>query len=152
MSGVRRFRDLDSHKLAVQLRRMVVRLSSRGPITQDREFVRQIRNSARGGPRNIGEGFARFVPSEHRHFLSYAKASLDETMNHIEDGRESNDFSAEEHQQLVTLTERTLAAVSRMMQYLESPEAKRAYERAREARRKKTHRRRTPPEPSNLEP
>ena len=147
MAGVRRFQDLHTHKLAVELRRTVFRLTAHDGVRHDYEFVRQIRNSARGAPRNIAEGFARCVPSEHRHFLSYAKASLDETMNHIDDGRESNYFSAEEHKQLVTLTQRTLAAVSRMMQYLESPEAKRAYEKASAARRNKERRKGTADEP-----
>ena len=131
MAGVCRFGDLDAYKLAVELRRLVCRLTLREPVRRDHEFVRQIRNSARGAPRNIAEGFSRFVPSENRRFLSYAKASLDETTNHLDDGRECNYFTDDEHAALVTLTNRTLAAVSRLMRYLESPEAQRAYEKVR---------------------
>ena len=143
MAGVRRFQDLDAHKLAVELRRKVVRLSGRVPVKNDFEFVRQIRNSARGAPRNIAEGFSRFVPSENRQFLSYAKASLDETKNHLDDARESKYFTDEEYADLLTLTERTLAAVSRLMRYLESPEAQRAYLKVRNDQRGKAYRKRT---------
>jgi four helix bundle protein len=148
MTGVRRFEDLNAHKLAVQLRRRIFRLSLRAPMKHDYEFVRQIRNSARGAPRNIAEGFSRFAPSENLHFLSYAKASLDETKNHIDDGLESQYFSDKEHAELFTLAQRTLAAVSALMRYLESPEAKRAYEKARAAQRNRPYRKRTlEPEP-----
>ena len=122
---------------------MVFRLSSRGPMKHDYEFVRQIRNSARGAPRNIAEGFSRFVPSENRHFLPYAKASLDETKNHLQDGRECNYFTDEEYAALVTLTERTLAAVSHLMRYLESPAAQEAYNKVRKAQRTRPYRKRT---------
>jgi four helix bundle protein len=93
MPGVKRFQELDAHKLAVMLRRAVFRLTSKGIVSRDYRFVGQIRDSARGGPRNIAEGYARFVPGEIHRFLSYAKASLEETMEHIQDARESNYFS-----------------------------------------------------------
>ena len=80
----------------MQLRRGVFRLSSRGAVSRDYKFVGQIRDSARGGPLNIAEGFSRCAPPEFRQFLSYAKASLDETKNHIEDARESEYFTDED--------------------------------------------------------
>jgi four helix bundle protein len=78
--GARSCDELDVYKLAVNLRRRVVQITGVTPCKHDFEFVDQIRNSARGGPRNISEGFSRFVPTEFRRFLSYAKASLDETL------------------------------------------------------------------------
>jgi len=125
--GVRRFEDLDAYKLAVQLRREICTLSCSGKLKRDYKFTSQIRDAARGGPRNISEGFSRFVPSEFHQFLSYAKASIDETKNHIYDGHESGYFNDDERHRLLTLVDRTLAALSQLMRYLESPEAKRAY-------------------------
>jgi four helix bundle protein len=145
VAGVRRFQELDAHKLAVELRRKVFRLTAREPVKYDYEFVRQIRNSARGAPRNIAEGFSRFVPSENRHFLSYAKASLDETKNHLADALDSQYLTQQEYADLLTLTQRTLAAVSGMMRYLESEQAQRAYQKVRNDQRRKWHRKR--PEP-----
>jgi four helix bundle protein len=128
-----RFEDLDTYKLAVELRREVFRLSSKGPVTRDYKFVTQIRDAARGGPRNISEGFSRFKPKEFANFLSYAKASIDETKNHIRDALESGYFTAEEAERMLTLVRRTLGAIRGLMRYLESPAAALAFERIQKA-------------------
>jgi four helix bundle protein len=129
-----RFEDLDTYKLAVELRLEVFRLSAKGPVARDHRFVSQIRDSARGAPRNISEGFSRFHPSEFNHFLSYAKASIDETKNHIQDGLESGYFTTEDAERMLTLVRRTLGAIRGLMRYLESPAAALAFERIRKAR------------------
>jgi four helix bundle protein len=127
MHGARSYDELDVYQLAVSLRRRVVQITRVTPCRHDFKFVDQIRNSARGGPRNISEGFSRFVPTEFHRFLSYAKASLDETLNHLADGYESGYFTRQEYEALVSLTRRTLAAIRGLMRYLESPQAWEAY-------------------------
>jgi four helix bundle protein len=139
MAGAVRFEDLDIYKLAVQLRREIVRLSARGAVARDFKFVNQIRDAARGGPRNIAEGFSRFVPSEIFQFLSYAKASIDETKDHIYDGHESGYFSDDECDVLLKLVRRTNKGICRMMSYLDSPDAARAYQQLRLRRRRAPH-------------
>ena len=129
-----RFEDLDMYRLSVELRREVFRLSSKGPITRDYKFVTQIRDAARGGPRNISEGFSRFKPNEFVNFLSYAKASIDESKNHILDGFESGYFTREECDGMLLLVRRTLGAIRGLMRYLESPAAQREFDRIRTAR------------------
>jgi hypothetical protein len=116
MRGVRRFQDLDAHKLAVQLRREIFRLTKRAPEAKDFKF-----------------------------------ASLDETKDQIDDGRASEYFTDEESDRLLSLAERTLAAISRLMEYLESPQAQRAYESICKARRRRPFRSKNP-EPPNPEP
>ena len=153
MPGAKRVQELDAHKLAVQLRRAVFRVTSKGRVSRDCKFVDQIRNSARGGPRNIAEGHDRFVPGENLRFLSYAKASLAETLEHIDDAEENNYFNTDECQELRTLAKRTLGAVRGLMRYLESPEARRAYKAIRQERRATPYVPKSPPEePTSLEP
>lgn len=94
---------------------------------KDFRFVSQIRDAARGGPRNIVEGFSRFNPTEILHFLSYAKASLEETRNHAIDGKECEYFSDQEADQLVVLIRRAVGAIRRWMAYLQSPAARDFY-------------------------
>ena len=137
MLGVSRFEDLDVYKLAVQLHSEIVTLSASGVVARDYKFVAQIRDAARGGPRNIAEGFARFAPLEFHKFLSYAKASIDETKNHVYDGHESGYISNEERDRLLALARHTAAAITRLMSYLESPEAKRAYDKLRKRPRRR---------------
>ena len=135
MPSARRFEELDVYKLAVELRRAIVRLSCHGDIARDFKFVSQIRDAARGGPRNIAEGFSRTAPKEFAHFLTYAKASLDETRTHILDGHESGYFDDQQYEELLTLIRRTIGAINRLIAYLESPAAARAYEEIRKRRR-----------------
>jgi four helix bundle protein len=134
MTSVRRFEDLDCYKLAVEIRREVLRLTRRASVRQDSRFTTQIRDSARGGPRNIAEGYSRFNPGEIVPFLSYAQGSLDETKNHMTDGQESGYFTADETQNVLVLIRRTQAAIHRWRRYLEAP-ARKFYEQQK-ARRK----------------
>jgi four helix bundle protein len=136
MAGVRRFPDLECHRLAVEIRREVLRLTRREAVRRDFRFLHQIRDSARGAPRNIAEGYSRFNPTEIVPFLTYAKASLDETKNHMSDGEESGYFAEKETETVLSLIERTIAAVVRWMQYLESPAARAFYAKHRARRRR----------------
>ena len=137
MAGIKRVQDIEAYQLAVMLRRRVLGLVASGRMRNDWKFIDPIRDSARGAPRNISEGFSRFVPGEFSQFLSYAKASLDETRNHIEDGFESGYFTAEEQKELLTLVSRTIGAVRGFMRYLASPAAKRAYAKRRRTKSSK---------------
>ena len=141
MRGAKSCEDLDVYKLAVELRRLILELTERQPVCRDYRFVAQIRDAARGAPRNVAEGFSRFAPGEFRQFLSYAKASVDETAAHVRDGHECRYFSDPEYDQLVTLTRRTSAAIRGLMRYLESPAAKSAYESLVHAREREAARR-----------
>lgn len=128
MAGVRRFQDLDCWKLARMLRREIVRLTRTAPACSDYRFVSQIRDAARGGTRNIAEGYSRFSPSEIVRFLSYAKSSLDETADALIDGLESNYWSQADYNRARSLLKRTQGAIRGWWRYLESPEAARFYE------------------------
>jgi four helix bundle protein len=132
MGGVRRFQDLDCWKLARMLRREIVRLTDRPPVRTDFKFVAQIRDAARGGTRNIAEGYSRFIPSEILRFLSYAKSSLDEAGDELIDGLDSGYWSREEYLQARSLLKRTHGAIRGWCRYLESPEAARFYKAHRD--------------------
>ena len=150
MGPVRRFEDLDCHKLAVSLRQLVMQVTGRDPVRRDSKFVDQIRDAARSPPRNIAEGFGRFNPTEIRRFLSYAQGSLDEVKNHAIDGVESGYFSSDEAEAMVVLIKRTHGAINRWRRYLQSPAAKRFYERYKQMRPQTTPPSRSDPnEPEN---
>jgi four helix bundle protein len=114
------------------LRREVVRLTRMAPACNDFKFVAQIRDAARGGTRNIAEGYSRFIPSEILRFLSYAKASLDETADALIDGLESGYWTQADYNRARSLLRRTQGAIRGWWRYLESPEAARFYEKHRE--------------------
>jgi four helix bundle protein len=145
MASVKGFQDLECHKLAVLMRREVIRLTARDPVRRDFKFVTQIRDAARGGPRNIAEGFSRFNPTEILQFLSYAQASIDETKNHTIDAHESSSLTDEECDRVLTLIRRTLGAIRNWRTYLESPAARQFY--AEHRARKRQRRTSEPREP-----
>ncbi len=109
-------------------RREVVRLTGREPVCREFRFVAQIRDAARGGTRNIAEGFSRFAPAEILHYLGYAKSSLDEAADELLDGLESGYWSPAEYQAARSLLRRTHGAIRGWWRYLESPAAHRFYD------------------------
>jgi four helix bundle protein len=86
--GVREFRDLVAWQLAHELKCEVFALTAAGPVVRDFRYRDDIRASSASAPANISEGFGRFGPREFARFLSIAKASLQETQNHLIDGQD----------------------------------------------------------------
>ena len=81
--SVRDFRDLVAWQLADALRWEVIQFTSEGRAARDFRFRDDIRASAGSAPANIAEGFGRFRPRPFAQFLEYAKASLEETQDHL---------------------------------------------------------------------
>ena len=58
---VRDFRDLVCWQLSYELRREVFAFTATGPAARDFKFRDQIRDSSASAPRNIAEGFGRYL-------------------------------------------------------------------------------------------
>ena len=123
------------YQLAVEMRRTVLRLTKREPVRRNFKYVNQLEDSVRGAARNIAEGHSRFNPTEIIPFASYAKASTDETGNHIVDGVEEGFFSKEEAEEVLNIIDRLIPALLNWIRYLESPAARRFYEEFKKKRR-----------------
>jgi four helix bundle protein len=128
------YRDLVVWQLARDLRLQVIRMTRRGWATGDRDLIRDIRRSARSVAANTAEGHARFSPPDFRRFLEIAKASLDETENHLADGLESGQFTRADYEIAQALVKRITVAMMRLMGYLRTEEAKQNAKRARTGR------------------
>jgi four helix bundle protein len=83
-----------AYQLAQAFKREVYRLidGSKGA-TRDFKFRDQLRDSASGVPRNIGEGFARFGAAEVAHFVNIALGSLAESRVNLVDGIDRRYFT-----------------------------------------------------------
>jgi four helix bundle protein len=86
--GVKEFRDLVAWQLAHELKCEVFAFTAAKPAVRDFRYRDDIRASSASAPANICEGFGRFGPREFARFLSIAKASLQETQNHLIDGQD----------------------------------------------------------------
>lgn len=119
MSGVNRFEDLDAWKLACELRDLVYKMTRTGGSAKDFKFRDQIRDSAASAPRNISEGFGRYYPNDNANYVRWAKASLDETQNHLLHGDKEQYFTRQDFDKAWKLSKRALGATTRYLQYLE---------------------------------
>ena len=118
--GVSRFEDLDVWQLAHALDEEVCAFTATGPASRDFSYRDQIRDSARSATSNIAEGFGRYYPKEFLRFLRIACGSLNETRNHLHEGRDRGYLEASRHQALVKLSMRAIKANERLQTYLEN--------------------------------
>jgi four helix bundle protein len=120
MSGARSFTDLDAWKLANELKLGIYELIRSGDASRDVEFRNQIRNAAASAPRNIAEGFGRYLPREFSQYLRVANGSLMETSNHLQDGCDRGYFTKADVAPLQVLARRASAAVTSLIRYLQT--------------------------------
>src|SRR5882672_9509998 len=84
------------------------------------EFCNQIRGAARGAPRTIAEGFGRFRPADFARYLEFARASLIETQNHLDDALDLEYLTADDHADHWNLADRAIGATTKLHQYLQA--------------------------------
>jgi four helix bundle protein len=115
----RTFRELVVWQLAFELNEKVgLLLRQSGQAARDFRFRDQLRDSVRSIPANIAEGFGRYSPAEIARFTDIARASLDETENHLRDGVVSGYFTTEAVAPLILLSARCRTALSHWHTYL----------------------------------
>jgi four helix bundle protein len=118
--GARSFKELDCWRPANELKRGVYELIRREVIQRDFAYRDQIRDSAASAPRNIAEGFGRFLPRDFSQYLRIANGSLMETSNHLEDGRDRGYFTDADIDPLLGLARRASGATTKLLRYLQS--------------------------------
>ena len=123
--GAHSYKDLDVWQLSNELKLGVYALLRRPEVQRDDAFRRQIQNAAASAPRNIAEGFGRYLPREFSQYLRIANGSLMETTNHLQDGRDRGYFTDADIAPLLVLGRRTSAAVTRLLKYLQKASANR---------------------------
>ncbi|MPY89764.1 MAG: four helix bundle protein [Luteitalea sp.] len=112
--GVRRYQELVCWQLANELRHRIVVITAQPTVAKDFSFCDQIRRASGNVPGNIAEGFGRFIHREFAQFLRYARGSLLETQDRRFDGRARGHISTSEFDWLWHLSERAIAAVTRL--------------------------------------
>jgi four helix bundle protein len=115
----RRFEELECWQLARELERRVYAFTATPPASRDAEYCRQIRKSSSSSPRNMAEGFGRFLPGDFAKFMRNALGSLNETRDHLGAGHELGYLTTALYEELRTLTNRAIGASTRLTAYLE---------------------------------
>ena len=116
--AVRNYRELQCWQLASELKRRLYAIIASPPAKRDLKFCDQVRDSARGGPRAIAEGFGRFRSTEFARYLEFARASLMETQNHIDDALDNGFITSAVRDELMRLADRAIGATTKLHQYL----------------------------------
>lgn len=123
MAGWKSVEEIIAYQVSRELRRQVLAATRTGPASKDYDFRRQIRDSARSAPRNLAEGFTRYNHGEFAYHTNVAKASLAETLNHLQDGFEERYFSTELFERMNRLAVRALKACTGLLRHLQTSQA-----------------------------
>jgi four helix bundle protein len=113
--GVRDFRDLVAWQLSYALHREIMALTANKPVARDFAFCDQIKRASASAPSNIAEGFARFRPGDFIRYLEFAAGSLQETQNHLIDGRDRGYVADPLYSRLYNLSCAALRATTNLL-------------------------------------
>jgi four helix bundle protein len=120
MASVDRFEDLVAWQLSEQLREAVFEFTARDGVKRDFDFCDDIRRSARSAPANIAEGFGYYTPTQNARYVTIARASLQETLNHVLDAAQRGYINGDERNAILRLNKRALGATGSYLSYLKS--------------------------------
>jgi four helix bundle protein len=120
MSAAKRYEELDTWQLCVELRDRIFNWIESTPQIENWKFRDQILDSSSSPPRNVAEGFGRFKPKEFASFVRIARASLSETRNHLQDAQTKKYLTSQQAADLLHLTNRCLGAVTNLLRYLDA--------------------------------
>lgn len=118
VAGARSHTELTVWKLANELKLEVYRLIRIGPAKRDFEFCGQLRRSSSSAPRNIAEGFGRYLPDDFSRYLRIANGELKETYDALQDGQDRDYFTPDDVLRLQRLSKRASKAATGLIAYL----------------------------------
>src|SRR5438045_390573 len=89
----RKHEDLICWQLSNELRQLIIEHTKTGPAARDVRFTSNLRDAIASACRNQSEGFYKYKHKPQRPYFNTARASLGETLDGIEDGRQREYFS-----------------------------------------------------------
>jgi four helix bundle protein len=147
------FRDLRAWQAARAFKLAVYGLIELPPLSRDERLSTQLREAAASAVSDISEGFGRFDPPDFARFVKMGKASLLECQNHLQDAVDRRYITDQTREQLDAKAREALIEIGGLLDYLQSPEAKRNAERIKQKRfERRNHRSNMEPGTPNSEP
>ncbi len=138
LEEIRAWRCVRRFKLALY------RLVADEPLCRDFDLRDQLRSAAASAESNISEGFGRFDPADFARFVKIARGSLMECRTRLMDAVDRGHIAADVRREHEVMLEEALREIGGLLDYLQSPDAKRNAERIRQ---KRLERRRARPNP-----
>jgi four helix bundle protein len=115
--------ELICWQLADQLRQLIIEHTADGTAAaRDFRFTSNLRDAIASACRNQSEGFYKYKHKPQRPFFITARASLGETKDGIEDGRERGYFSSDLAKRMEKLCGRAMIANLRWLKSLDRPD------------------------------
>ena len=110
-------------QLANELRQLIIEHTAAGTAAaRDFRFTSNLRDAVASACRNQSEGFYKYKHKPQRPYFNTARASLGETKDGIEDGRQRGYFSTELAKQMDALCGRAMIANLRWLKSLDRPD------------------------------
>lgn len=128
------FRELRAWQLAYAFKLRIYDLIESTPISDDERIHKQLREGAASAPAQISEGFGRFDPVDFARFVKMARATIVECQNHLQDAVDRRHITEATRQEHDKLAQEALVEIGGLLDYLQSPEAKKNAERIRQKR------------------
>jgi four helix bundle protein len=117
--GVQSHEDLVVWQLATELKRGVYALICSGPLARDRELSDQLRRASASAPRNIAEGFGRYLPGPFVQSLRIANGERREIQDAPSDACDRGYLTRDQIVPLRRLSMRTAKAIAGLLRYLQ---------------------------------
>lgn len=106
-------------QLANELKLGIYALIHNGPIARDRELCDQLRRAGASAPRNIAEGFGRYLPGQFVQALRIANGELREIQDALRDGCDRGYLTRDQVIPLHRLSMRASRALAGLVAYLQ---------------------------------
>ena len=116
----KRVEELTVFQLGNELREKVHALTATLPSNGDRRFCTQLDDAASSVTRNIAEGFGRYRHKEFAQFLSIARGSVFEIIDHLRDGVARRYWSEDTVAPHRSLCNRTIGALTKFIRWLKT--------------------------------
>jgi four helix bundle protein len=126
--------DIHAWQLARKFKIAIYELTDSGRLTRDFELRDQLREAAASAPSQIAEGFGRFDPVDFARFVKIGRGSIQECRNHLYDAVDRSHIADDIRRDYDARAEAVLKEMPSLIDYLQSPEARRNAERIRRAR------------------
>lgn len=130
----RTIEEIRAWRLARQFKLALYDLVAREPLSRDVDLRDQLRSAAASAESNISEGFGRFDPMDFARFLKIARGSLMECRSRLIDAADRGHITEDRRREHQSLADEALKEIGGLLDYLQSPEAKRNAERIRQQR------------------
>jgi four helix bundle protein len=129
VAAARKYTDLEVWQLGNEIREKTGRLTASERFRRYQWLQSQLDQAANSVCANIAEGFGRFKPKVFANSLRISRGSLLELKDHLENAQDLNIIPEKDCLEITHLVKRTVAALTRLIVYLESAREPRSSDR-----------------------